>query len=372
MQTQSHCSTDSWKNSPPVQYVENPMHFPPTIKAENVRNGGSEINNTEIIPHMQIKAENQSQRSRTSTEDTRYELTANVHATDGTADFSFTDEIEIGETTVVSSLGEHVQVKLEYIAHDEASVEQKIQATNVPSIREDRNITHATVTSMERLQENKELPFKCDFCESSFFNTRQLNNHRRNHQLEECPVCRKTIIFRYLKEHIALNHPKADILPDKRLYKCDQCDKIFHCKTLLIDHQRNHQTKECPVCKQMIKLRVLAMHMARKHSANVPLAERHAFQCDQCEKTFVTKPHLVDHQRDHMVKSCPVCSVKLLARCLKKHMARKHPPGGGKVELVRLYKCEWCEKSYSNKRSLVFHQTNHKPMVQSADSERRA
>uniref|UniRef100_A0A182SBS9 C2H2-type domain-containing protein n=1 Tax=Anopheles maculatus TaxID=74869 RepID=A0A182SBS9_9DIPT len=222
-----------------------------------------------------------------------------------------------------------------------------------------RNSSHTTTTNNERLQENQNLPFRCEYCELSFFNTRQLNNHRRNHQLEECPVCKKTTIARYMKEHIALNHPQANVLPEKRLYKCDQCEKIFYCKTLLIDHQRNHQTKECPFCKQLIKSRVLSMHIARKHSASVPPSDRGPFRCDQCVKTFVTKPQLVDHQRDHVVKNCPVCSVKLLARCMKKHMARKHPPDGGNRGLVRLFQCEQCDKSYSHKRSLALHQTNH-------------
>uniref|UniRef100_A0A182R6X8 C2H2-type domain-containing protein n=1 Tax=Anopheles funestus TaxID=62324 RepID=A0A182R6X8_ANOFN len=365
MQTQPQSGTASWINSPPVRYEANPMHFATTIKIENARNGSIGLDSTGIIPNMQIKKENQSQLNSTNTEDVPYEFATNADTEEDTMDYSFVDEIEIGETTIVSSLGEHVQVKLEYISNDETSVEQKIQGANISSIHEDRRITAAA--NMERLQENKKLPFKCDYCELSFFNTRQLSNHRRNHRLEECPVCKKTVIVRYLKEHIALNHPKTDVLPDKRLYKCDQCEKIFHCKTLLIDHQRNHQTKECPICKQVIKLRSLNMHIARKHSANVSLSERHAFQCDQCDKSFVSKPHLVDHQRDHTVKSCPVCNVKILARCLKKHMARKHPPGGGNVSLVRLYKCEWCEKSYANKRSLVSHQANHEQMELSGE-----
>ncbi|XP_052895836.1 zinc finger protein 182-like [Anopheles moucheti] len=345
MQAQSQASTETWIISPPVRYEEDAKQFSTTIKVE-------QRDTSETIPHM-----NCTQSNKTIAEDTTFPT--NAHTRDDTGEYSFVDEIEIGETTIVSSLGEHVEVKMEYISSDESSVEQKIHDGNKTSSREAQNKPHTAVTNME----NKKLPYKCEFCESSFFNTRQLSNHRRNHQLEECPVCRKTIIFRYLKEHIALNHPKADILSDKRLYKCDQCEKIFHCKTLLIDHQRNHQTKECPICKQMIKLRVLNMHMARKHSAHVPLSERHAFQCDQCDKSFVSKPQLVDHQRDHMVKNCPECGTKIMARCLKKHMARKHPPGGGNDNMVRLYKCEWCEKSYANKSSLLFHQANHEQML---------
>ncbi|XP_053663901.1 zinc finger protein 62 [Anopheles marshallii] len=349
MQAQSQSSTEAWIISTPVRYEENAVQFSTTIKVDK-------RDNTETITR-----ENCSLRKRTSTEDNRFSTKARSRV--DTGDYSFVDEIEIGETTIVSSLGEPVEVKMEYISSDETSVEQNIQHGNISSISEEQNKSHPAVANME----NEKLPFKCDYCESSFSNTRQLSNHRRNHQLQECPVCRKTIIFRYLKEHIALNHPKAGMLSDKRLYKCNQCDKIFHCKTLLIDHQRNHKSKECPVCKQMIKLRVLNMHMARKHSAHVPLSERHAFECDQCDKSFVSKPQLVDHQRDHMVKHCPVCGTKLLARCLKKHMARKHPSGGGNDNLVRLYKCEWCEKSYANKSSLVLHQANHEQMVRSGE-----
>ncbi|XP_035906029.1 zinc finger protein 37 homolog [Anopheles stephensi] len=346
-QSSGACGITSWMT--PLMYDGHPMHLSGAIKVENVQQDRADL----------IKRDHQPQKHRSCTETTRYALPPNTHSMDGVGrEYSFVDEIEIGETRMMSSIGhEHVQVKLEYNSNDEMSVEPNVPAGSLSSIREDRKSPHTAAPNTERLQENRNLPFPCEYCELSFYNTRQLNNHRRNHQLEECPVCKKTTIARYMKEHIALNHPQASVLPEKRTYKCDQCDKIFYCKTLLIDHRRNHQTKECPVCGQLVKSRVLSMHIARKHSAP---SERGTFRCDQCDKTCASKAQLADHQRDHLVKNCTVCNVRILARCMKKHMARKHPPDGGNRSLVRSsFQCEWCDKAYSNKRSLALHQMNH-------------
>uniref|UniRef100_A0A182KA12 C2H2-type domain-containing protein n=1 Tax=Anopheles christyi TaxID=43041 RepID=A0A182KA12_9DIPT len=280
-------------------------------------------------------------------------LATNVSSLDSGEESTFVDEIEIGETTIASQFGENAKIKMEYSSHDEGSLEQQFE------VEMEDQTTECLTRTMDVLK-NQSLPFKCENCDALFCNVRQLNNHRRNHQLEMCPICKKTIIARYLKEHIALNHPKSDALLQKRIYKCNQCEKLFYCKTLLIDHQRNHQTKECPFCKQMVKLRVLNMHIARKHSAHVSRREASCtFSCDQCDKSFASKPLLVDHQRDHRSKNCPVCSVKVLARCLKKHMARKHPSGGSNEKVNQSYICDHCDKTFSNKRSFIAHLTKH-------------
>ncbi|CAL4079637.1 unnamed protein product, partial [Meganyctiphanes norvegica] len=54
----------------------------------------------------------------------------------------------------------------------------------------------------------------------------------------------------------------------KQEWVCNQCDKYFRAKSLLITHQRTH-TGEKP------------------------------YQCNQCDKSFRTKSLLITHQRKH-------------------------------------------------------------------------
>uniref|UniRef100_A0A8W7PYN3 C2H2-type domain-containing protein n=1 Tax=Anopheles coluzzii TaxID=1518534 RepID=A0A8W7PYN3_ANOCL len=359
MQSELHTSsysTTKTTNTTPVRHQDgNSLQLPGRIKIESIPHTEIQLSYAKMIANYQIKRENDPteplpQTMADGTVNESYLLAAsNVHSTESAGESLFVSEIEIGATTIASQFEENVQIKREYSSTDEGSMEQQLMT-------DDHTTEHFTRTTDA---ENQSLPFGCEYCDASFVNLRQLNNHRRNHQLDMCPVCKKTIVARYLKEHVALNHPKSDALPQKRIYKCDQCEKLFYCKTLLIDHQRNHQTKECPYCKQMVKLRVLNMHIARKHSAIVSQTEHCTFPCDQCDRAFGTKALLVDHQRDHLSKNCPECGVKVLARCLKKHMARKHPPGGLGVKASRSYQCEQCDKTYSNKRTLIVHQAKH-------------
>uniref|UniRef100_A0A182PJZ9 C2H2-type domain-containing protein n=1 Tax=Anopheles epiroticus TaxID=199890 RepID=A0A182PJZ9_9DIPT len=274
-----------------------------------------------------------------------------VSSCDSADEPRFIDEIEIGATTISTQYG-NFPIKMEYSSNDEGSLEHEL-------LTEDQNTSHHATT-----READSLSLTCEYCQESFDNIRQLNNHRRNHQLETCPICTETLIARYLKEHMARSHSKSVALPQKRIYKCDQCDKLFPAKTLLIDHQRNHQTKECPFCKQMVKQRALNMHIARKHPTSVSKQETGTFMCDLCDKSFVSKPLLAEHQRDHLTKHCPECGVELLARCLKKHMARKHSPSGLSGKVSRSYQCDRCDKTFSQKRSLVCHQAKHQSAVE--------
>ncbi|XP_049883084.1 zinc finger protein 62 homolog [Pectinophora gossypiella] len=85
-------------------------------------------------------------------------------------------------------------------------------------------------------------PHKCDFCERSFFTTRELAKHSLKHtSIEE--------------------------------YSCDECSKTFTRKTALLEHKREHRKDrrfKCTFCdKDFLRKWSLKLHMRNRHGVNM-------------------------------------------------------------------------------------------------------
>ena len=132
-------------------------------------------------------------------------------------------------------------------------------------------------------------------------------------QCDFCPKSFATVDI--LKTHVEVIHP------DECKFACSHCDRRFLKEGQRTAHgNRVHRLYErnCDECGQIFgHLDDLTRHIEKKHS------ESQKFNCDKCEKNFVSVEKLVNHQTYF------------------------HKP--------KLVECDFCEKSYTNKRCLRRH-----------------
>ena len=176
----------------------------------------------------------------------------------------------------------------------------------------------------------------------------------------------------------------------KRCYTCNHCDKKVTDRSHIITHIRIHtgeQPFECVKCNFKSAYRqTIQRHKELCHS-NLPPPR--PFSCSKCEKSFKTKQIFRKHQLVHSSSkqfSCKKCSYATNRKQhLKEHLLDKHSnfpeellkPHGCEVcgfrfkcsnHLIRhlkvhnrdsiksyLYKCEYCDASFTEKYNLRAH-----------------
>ncbi|KAJ8278266.1 hypothetical protein GJAV_G00085730 [Gymnothorax javanicus] len=111
------------------------------------------------------------------------------------------------------------------------------------------------------------------------------------------------------RQHAGKPHPKCKnpgkklskliqdevILVGEKLYKFDQCDKSYVHRKDLSEHQRSHSGDKpckCNACERSFSFRSGLRDHKRIHTGET------RYKCDQCEKSFALK-YLKDHKRIH-------------------------------------------------------------------------
>lgn len=175
----------------------------------------------------------------------------------------------------------------------------------------------------------------------------------------ECKICKMTFtklddLVTHLKEIHGKNvmTDNTDIIPFKFVgedLRCAICDARHSTFKVLQEHMHNHfRNYICDVCSSgFITKRLLVRHKSRH--------EQGEFKCGHCEKTFVRDQKRRDHeQRIHLGlkkrNRCKLCDEKFDDYWTKMHhMVDKHnaPP----ISL----KCNACERTFTNRRSLARH-----------------
>lgn len=200
----------------------------------------------------------------------------------------------------------------------------------------------------------------CQLCNKSFRNQNGLDKHMITHvdvYSIPCPKCDKAFkCDRHLQQHIKWSHDD-----DKHRIPCTICNKSFKRPSLLKLHvNAQHaspvggRTFECYMCRRPQKSeRVLRLHLYEHIRDKKWLCSQCGFQCNSASKL---NKHLMrdDHNSSGEIKKahqCAVCQKRFVNKFVLANHERVH--SGEKP-----FRCS-CAKEFSSQNSLRQHSAIH-------------
>jgi len=136
-------------------------------------------------------------------------------------------------------------------------------------------------------------------------------------------------------------------------YECDNCDRKFKSKKVLLRHVRRHvRNIHCQIYRKSFASKSsLKMH-EKVHQGSTKGAQ--TFDCDICGKTLKWRANLTSHKRIHNGKfECEVCHAKFTRKyVLNAHKRDYH-------ENPWSYSCKFCKKVFAQKAGLNQHEKTH-------------
>ena len=188
--------------------------------------------------------------------------------------------------------------------------------------------------------------FHCDICCKVFYDTSHLKRHKEaTHQeiKHKCSSCDKE----YNAKADLDNHFNM-VHANKPKYQCDKCNRPFLTSRNLKKHKASrHEGKKykCNQCeKELSSDELLKKHIETIHD------KKERFECDKCGMLFKSLEKFQHHEKmnKHDTFECPECDkVYFVKQNLKAHILSAHMPNKNK--------CELCDKSFTFAKSLKDH-----------------
>lgn len=151
----------------------------------------------------------------------------------------------------------------------------------------------------------------CTKCPKTYKSKYYLNCHLRiehgnalDLHCDHCPYFNK--VRGNLISHIKLKHGLSASFPDRmtKLFKCDQCDKIYKTPDSLLKHQKQACRKQscyfCKYCNYSTKQKALFTSHVKIHENN----DSANYICIKCGQKFKHQYTLTRHS-DYMCKKLP-------------------------------------------------------------------
>lgn len=188
---------------------------------------------------------------------------------------------------------------------------------------------------------------KCKVCGQSCQNRQQLKmHHMRYHPQEkpfECNICTSTFKSSFLLAQHKLKHNRPDTM------QCEECKKYFRSQLHLQRHFKNFHLKStytCHICNQLFEnyTQMRFQYHVRQHGEK-------RFSCSYCDKAFHQKIHLINHERTHTKEQpfrCDLCgkAYRQQTACQEHMKTHKDPTP---------FKCKHCSKEFSQRSTLRIH-----------------
>lgn len=188
-------------------------------------------------------------------------------------------------------------------------------------------------------------PYKCTVCEKSFKRSYALASHARLHSgvRHKCDSCDFTTMN---KLSLKLHHRRLH-QRDFR-YQCERCDKCFMSNYELTDHQASHLGARTFACGHCSKAYSQKSHLVahERLSHGVRRAKSRHF-CDLCSKGFISEEALRKHTNRHVM--CVQCSKEFPSNHALTQHIRKN-------SCERPYQCKLCPKAFGKAGMLKVHE----------------
>lgn len=150
--------------------------------------------------------------------------------------------------------------------------------------------------------------------------------------------------------------PKDGVASPILRHECGICGHRFHYRSALSIHLRTHTDEKpytCMECGVKFGNRTVLKNHMRTHKTN-----REIFQCDECDKCFLTKSGLWQHRRSHRLRSgpaattCTTCEKQFDSMDkLREHLVFEHDR--------KIFACVKCHKIFQSEEALSAHTETH-------------
>lgn len=149
-----------------------------------------------------------------------------------------------------------------------------------------------------KVHENPSDTHTCLDCGKKFYSTQGFNKHRSGRPCTEplkCKICGKTYSSKAKESFkIHMRHHRTEATGV--LFECDECDRTYMTQMALNKHKLSHtgvKPYKCDICGKGFAMRYMVKDHTRTHTGERP------YPCTLCGSTFSNGGHLARHMRSH-------------------------------------------------------------------------
>lgn len=149
-----------------------------------------------------------------------------------------------------------------------------------------------------KVHENPKDTHTCSDCGKRFYSSQGFHKHRQGRPCTEplrCHICGKTYSSKAKESFkIHMKHHRTEV--SGITFQCDECDRSYMTQMALNKHKLSHmgvKPYKCNVCGKEFSMRYMVKDHARMHTGDRP------FLCSLCGSAFSNKGHLGRHLRSH-------------------------------------------------------------------------